>query len=160
MMKMIKEVILWTILLLKKFLGTLIGPICNDFHRYCQDILKGFLQWNVCYWGHCASRISLGHEPDSKARKHKKDNHKLLAKISTFGLRNDTAQTGQSFAPRCEERPECGSTSVQSDCLCSGLQVVVMVVLMMTRMAILWYFSWASAIMPLWKRWYLIESSI
>jgi len=35
--------------------------------------------------------------------------------------RNDTAQTGQSFAPRCEERPECGSTSVQSDCLCSGM---------------------------------------
>ena len=41
-------------------------------HRCCQDILKGFLQWNVCYWGHCASRIGLGHEPDSKARKKKK----------------------------------------------------------------------------------------
>ena len=79
------------------------------------------------------------HEPDSKARKHKKDNHKLFAKMSTIGLRNDTAQTGQSFAPRCEERPECGSTSVQSDCLCSGLQMVAMVVLMMTMMTIWWY---------------------
>ena len=35
--------------------------------------------------------------------------------------RNDTAQTGQSFFPRCEERPDCGSTKVESDCLCSGI---------------------------------------
>ena len=95
-----------------------------------------------------------------QGKEEKKSNHRFLAKISTIGLRNDTAQTGQSFAPRCEERPECGSTSVQSDCLCSGLQMVEMVVLMMTRMTIWWYFTWASAIMPLWKRWYLIESSI
>jgi len=35
--------------------------------------------------------------------------------------RNDTAQTGQSFRPRCEEIPDCGSTHVMSDCLCSGM---------------------------------------
>jgi len=35
--------------------------------------------------------------------------------------RNDTAQTGQSFRPRCEEIPHCGSTHVMSDCLCSGM---------------------------------------
>ena len=34
--------------------------------------------------------------------------------------RNDTAQTGKSFSPRCEERPDCGSTKVESECLCSG----------------------------------------
>ena len=67
--------------------------------------------------------------------------------MSTIGLRNDTAQTGQSFAPRCEERPECGSTSVQSDCLCSGLQMVAMVVLIMTRLTIKWY-------LPERKQWY------
>ena len=35
--------------------------------------------------------------------------------------RNDTAQTGKSFSPRCEERPDCGSTKVESECLCSGI---------------------------------------
>jgi len=35
--------------------------------------------------------------------------------------RNDTAQTGRSFRPRCEERPDCGSTSLNSNCLCSGM---------------------------------------
>jgi len=35
--------------------------------------------------------------------------------------RNDTKQTGQSFRPRCEERPDCGSTMVMSNCLCSGM---------------------------------------
>merc|ERR1711863_197297 len=35
--------------------------------------------------------------------------------------RNDTAQTGKSFSPRCEERPDCGSTKVESDCFCSGM---------------------------------------
>jgi len=35
--------------------------------------------------------------------------------------RNDTAQTGKSFPPRCEERPDCGSTKVESDCFCSGM---------------------------------------
>merc|ERR1712142_945566 len=35
--------------------------------------------------------------------------------------RNDTKQTGQSFRPRCEERPDCRSTMVMSNCLCSGI---------------------------------------
>jgi len=35
--------------------------------------------------------------------------------------RNDTRQTGQSFEPRCEEVPNCGSTKKMSDCLCSGM---------------------------------------
>ena len=44
--------------------------------------------------------------------------------------RNDTAQTGKSFSPRCEERPDCGSTKVESECLCSG---IVMMMIMMVR---------------------------
>ena len=35
--------------------------------------------------------------------------------------RNDTKQTGQSFKPRCEEVPNCGSTEVMSQCFCSGM---------------------------------------
>jgi len=35
--------------------------------------------------------------------------------------RNDTANTGQSFKPRCEEVPDCGSEEVNSRCLCSGM---------------------------------------
>lgn len=35
--------------------------------------------------------------------------------------RNDTTQTGKSFKPRCNENPDCGSTSVQSKCKCSGM---------------------------------------
>lgn len=35
--------------------------------------------------------------------------------------RNDTHQTGKSFAPKCEERPNCGSTENNSECLCSGM---------------------------------------
>ena len=85
-----------------------------------------------------------------QGKEEKKSNHRFLANISTIGLRNDTAQTGQSFAPRCEERPECGSTSVQSDCLCSGRQMVAMVVLMMTRMTIKWY-------LPERQQWYHYE---
>ena len=41
--------------------------------------------------------------------------------VTIMMKRNDTAQTGQSFSPRCEERPDCGSTKVESDCLCSGI---------------------------------------
>ena len=156
MMKMIKEVILWTILLLKFFYELWLVPYAMIF----TDIVKTF--WKVFFNG---TYVTEGTVPQGSAwamnpiprQGNIKKHYKLLA---TIGLRNDTAQTGQSFAPRCEERPECGSTSVQSDCLCSGLQVVAMVVLMMTRMTIWWYFTWASAIMPLWKRWYLIESSI
>ena len=40
--------------------------------------------------------------------------------VMIMSKRNDTAQTGKSFPPRCEERPDCGSTKVESDCLCSG----------------------------------------
>ena len=35
--------------------------------------------------------------------------------------RNDTANTGASFPPRCEEVPNCGSTEVNSKCRCSGM---------------------------------------
>lgn len=35
--------------------------------------------------------------------------------------RNDTQNTGESFKPRCKEIPNCGSTEVNSDCLCSGM---------------------------------------
>merc|ERR1712099_233113 len=35
--------------------------------------------------------------------------------------RNDTSNSGQSFPPRCEEVPDCGSTLVNSKCLCSGM---------------------------------------
>ena len=35
--------------------------------------------------------------------------------------RNDTANTGASFKPRCEEIPDCGSTELNSRCLCSGM---------------------------------------
>lgn len=36
--------------------------------------------------------------------------------------RNDTHQTGASFAPRCKEVPNCGSTSrLDSKCTCSGM---------------------------------------
>merc|ERR1712066_329476 len=35
--------------------------------------------------------------------------------------RNDTRQTGESFPPRCEEIPNCGSTEVNSKCRCSGM---------------------------------------
>ena len=35
--------------------------------------------------------------------------------------RNDTANTGASFPPRCEEVPDCGSTEVNSKCKCSGM---------------------------------------
>lgn len=35
--------------------------------------------------------------------------------------RNDTSNTGQSFAPKCEERPGCGSEAHASHCLCSGM---------------------------------------
>jgi len=36
--------------------------------------------------------------------------------------RNDTANTGRSFAPKCEEVTNCGSESrTSSRCLCSGM---------------------------------------
>merc|ERR1711915_15432 len=35
--------------------------------------------------------------------------------------RNDTANTGESSKPRCKEIPNCGSTDVNSKCLCSGM---------------------------------------
>jgi len=35
--------------------------------------------------------------------------------------RNDTANTGESFKPRCKEIPDCGSTELNSKCLCSGM---------------------------------------
>merc|ERR1711973_211912 len=35
--------------------------------------------------------------------------------------RNDTANTGKSFPPRCQEIPDCGSTEVNSKCRCSGM---------------------------------------
>jgi len=35
--------------------------------------------------------------------------------------RNDTRQTGDSFPPRCNEIPNCGSTEVNSKCKCSGM---------------------------------------
>ena len=35
--------------------------------------------------------------------------------------RNDTAQTGKSFPPKCQEVPDCGSTLVNSKCKCSGM---------------------------------------
>ena len=48
-----------------------------------------------------------------------------VPKGSTWAMnpipRNDTEQTGQSFRPRCKEIPDCGSTSVMSKCLCSGM---------------------------------------
>ena len=48
-----------------------------------------------------------------------------LPKGSTWAMnplpRNDTAQTGQSFPPRCKEVPNCGSTLVNSKCRCSGM---------------------------------------
>jgi len=48
-----------------------------------------------------------------------------VPKDSTWAMnpipRNDTIQTGQSFKPRCDEIPDCGSTKVMSRCLCSGM---------------------------------------
>jgi len=48
-----------------------------------------------------------------------------IPKGSTWAMnpipRNDTMQTGQSFKPRCEEIPNCGSKLVKSTCLCSGM---------------------------------------
>ena len=38
--------------------------------------------------------------------------------------RNDTKQTGQSFKPKCEEVPNCGSTEVMSQCFCSGMNLI------------------------------------
>ena len=35
--------------------------------------------------------------------------------------RNDTANTGASFPPQCDEREDCGSTEVNSRCRCSGM---------------------------------------
>lgn len=35
--------------------------------------------------------------------------------------RNDTANTGASFPPKCKEVPDCGSTLVNSKCKCSGM---------------------------------------
>ena len=35
--------------------------------------------------------------------------------------RNDTAQTGASFPPLCEEVPDCGDAARESRCFCSGM---------------------------------------